>query len=260
MASSFGYVAAVLAVSIVGCAMSTPADLTPDIDPNLPGLDAGYDPRPAPGQPDADAGASIEEQPDGSTQKPTSGMDAGVDATPPPPTAPKPTAGEVLITEVMFATSTPEPQSEWIELHNVATSDRSLAGLILKDGAARTHVIVGPLKIAGNGWVVLARNKAAAIAAKVPAGAIVYEYGAGLADNLGILLANGSTGGISLLSGATVITSAPYGGWFTAMGSSVQLKVIDPAQTGVKASWCLSPNAWSTGSERGSPGSACDCP
>jgi len=166
----------------------------------------------------------------------------------------------VLITEVMYATSGPEPASEWIELHSVASSTRTLAGLVLKDGSSRTHVIVGPLTIAPNAWVVLARNGAAAIAAKVPASAIVYEYGTGLGDGAGILLANGATGGITLLSGATVIHAAPYGGWFAGSGSSVQLKVLDGTQSGAKASWCQSATPWAVGAEKGTPGSANDCP
>lgn len=240
-----------------GCAMSAPADLSPEIDTNLPGLDASSNAVPT--QPGRDASEAAD-APDGSTPKQEVGDDAGTDAAPPPPTAPKPAPGEVLITEVMYATTGPEPASEWIELHSVATADRSLAGLMLKDGSNRTHVIVGPLTIGPNAWVVLARNKAAAITAKVPSAAIVYEYGTGLGDSAGILLANGATGGISLLSGATVINAAPYGGWFSASGSSVALKVLDGTQSGTKASWCQSPTAWTTGSEKGSPAAANNCP
>lgn len=227
--------------------MSPRAELVAQLDPNLPAIDAGFDPRPAPG---ADAGSSGD-PPDGSTHNPLASEDAAADA--------QPAAGEVLITEVMYAPITPEPQTEWIEVYSVATSSRSLAGLTLRDGAGRMHVIVAPLTIAPNTWVVLARNRAAAVAAKVPAAAIVYEYGAGLADTVGILLANGVTGGISLVSGAAVIASAPYGGWFTGSGRSAQLKVLDPSLTAGKASWCQSAVAWSLGSEKGTPGSACDC-
>ena len=270
MVRPFGSVASVLTVALIvggglsasvfGCAMSERADLTPDVDPSLPGLDAAYDP--TPGQPGSKDTGGASEPADSSAAKAPFANEAGIDAAPPPPVVPKPASGEVLITEVMYTTAGPEPASEWIELHSLATSSRTLAGLILKDGGGRTHVIVGPLTIAPNAWVVLARNKAGAIAAKVPAAAIVYEYGAGLSDNVGVVLANGATGGVSLLNGATVITAAPYGGWFSGGvgGSSVQLKAMDGTQSSAKASWCLSPTAWSTGSEKGTPGSACDCP
>ncbi len=254
-----GSVAVVLAALIVGCAISAPADLSSgELDTNLPGLEAGNSP--VPGMPDDRDAATRDETSDSSSATQPVAPEAGVDAAPPPPTVPKPTAGEVIISEVMYTTSGPEPASEWIELHSLASSDRTLAGLVLKDGSARTHVIIGPLVIAANAWIVLARNKAAAITAKVPAASIVYEYGAGQGDGAGILLANGSTGAISLLSGATVINAAPYGGWFSTSGCSVQLKVLDGTQSGAKASWCLSPTAWATGAEKGSPGVLNNCP
>ncbi len=161
----------------------------------------------------------------------------------------------------MYDTITPEPVSEWFELHSSASSTRSLGGLTIKDGSGRTHTIGAALTIAPGAYIVLARDKAGAIAAKVPAAAIAYEYGTGLPDNAGILLTNAATGAVSLLDGAATIASAPYGGWFTQSGgSSVQLKLLVPAQTTSKTSWCLSGTAWTTGSEKGTPGAAEDCP
>jgi len=248
----------------LGCAMSSPADTTPDLDPSLPGVQVGNDPKPAPGTKTAEGGTDTTEEPSGATDGGTSKPSLLQDAAPPvdaAPAVPKPAAGEVLVTEVMYATFTPEPASEWVELHCRATSARTLAGLTLKDGSGRTHTIGAGLTIAPGAYVVLARNKAAAISAKVPGAAIVYEYGTGLPDNAGILLTNAATGGISLLDGATTIAAAPYGGWYSQSGgSSVQLKVLVPAQSTAKASWCLSLTAWTTGSEKGTPGAAEDCP
>jgi hypothetical protein len=252
-------------VAFAGCAMSGPADLTPTLDPTIPGLDAGGNPTPAPGQtgPGGAAGAGSNGADDGGPN-PTpafAGDGGGVDAA---PALPKPAAGELLVTEIMYSTFTPEPASEWIELYSKATSVRSLTGLTLKDGGGRTHVIAGPpggLTIAPATYVVLARNKTAAIAAKVPASAIVYEYGSGLPDNAGIVLANGATGGISLLDGTTTLVSVPYGPWFSQSGgSSIQRKALDAALESASAGWCLSLNTWTTGSEKGTPGSASDCP
>jgi hypothetical protein len=248
----------------LGCAMGGPPDTTPDPTTGLPGVDVGNDPKPAPGTKSAEAGTG------GSTGTTGSDPDAGTKSSLAPPDAaapdaapvvPKPSAGEVLITEVMYATFTPEPASEWFEVHSTAASVRSLGGLTIKDGSGRTHPIAAGLTIAPGAYLVLARNKAAAITAKVPAAAIAYEYGAGLPDNAGILLTNGATGGVSLVDGATNIATAPYGGWFSQSGgSSVQLKVLDPTLTNTKASWCLSLNAWTTGAEKGTPGAAEDCP
>jgi hypothetical protein len=261
MARIIGSLATALlpALFVVGCAMSSPADLTPDVDPNLPGVDAGHDPHAVPGSHEegtpVEAGAAA----DASTGESDSGKKAiAPDGAPPPIT--KPGAGEVLITEVMYATVGPEPASEWFELYNAATSPRTLGGLVLKDGGGRTHLISAAVTIPPGGYVVFARSKTGAIAAKVPASVIAYEYGTGLSDASGILLANGSTGGISLLNGAVTVASAPYGGWFTGMGASIQLKALDASQTTAKAGWCRSSNAWTSGSENGTPGLAGDCP
>lgn len=257
-------------VGAVGCAMSQPGDTTPDLDPSLPGVEVGNDPKPAPGGGGStakDSGASSS-TPSGDDSDPDAGQknglakDAGaaVDATP-APTIAKPSAGEVLVTEVMYATFAPEPAGEWIELHSMASAERMLTGLTLKDGSGRTHTIASTLTISPGAYVVLARNKAQAITSKVPASAIVYEYGTGLPDNAGILLTNSSTGGISLMNGGATIAAAPYGGWYSQSGgSTVQLKVLDPATTTSKTSWCLSLSPWTTGSEKGTPGAAEDCP
>ncbi|MDB4941127.1 MAG: Hemolysin-type calcium-binding region [Labilithrix sp.] len=257
------FVGAVAAVA--ACATSPASDLTPDLDPSLPGIDAGAS-TPSPGMPGggpADAAPGEEGFTDGDTGAVTPpGTDAasGVDAAPPGPVTPKPTASELLVTEVMFDPTGAEPASEWIELHSLATSARSLGGLTLKDGAGRVHVIAGALTIAPNAWVVLARSRTTATGLQVPAAAIVYEYGAGLGDGAGIQLANGATGAISILNGATVIASAPYGGWFTGSGASVQLKVLTSSAAGSKASWCASSTAWAAGADLGTPGAPNDCP
>lgn len=249
------------AFAVAGCAMSSPADLTPTVDPSIPGLDAGGNPTPAPGQSggDGDAGAGASDG--GASPTPAFAGDAGGADAASVPGLPKPGAGELLVTEIMYSTFTPEPASEWIEVYSKATSARSLSGLTLKDGGGRTHVIAAGLTIAPASYVILARSKTAAVAAKVPASAVVYEYGTGLPDNAGIVLANGATGGLSLLDGTTTLASVPYGPWFSQSGgSSIQLKALDAAQESTSAGWCLSLNTWTTGSEKGTPSSASDCP
>jgi hypothetical protein len=268
----FGILASgtVASVLVVGCAMSSPADLSPGGSPDLPGVDASSDPQPMPGagSSGSSGGTDDAEEPDSGTTPPKdSGTTPPKDSGTPPPVdsgsggTTAPSAGEILITEVMYDTTTPEPGSEWIELHSLATVVRKLSGLTLKDGADRTHVIGAGVTIAPGDYVVLARDKSGAISAKVPSASIVYEYGTGLADNAGILLANGATGGVSLMNGSTTLVSAPYGGWFTqAGGSSLQLKVLDSSTSTAKGSWCLSAAAWTAGSGNGTPGAANDCP
>jgi hypothetical protein len=249
--------------AVVGCAMSAPADLTPGVDPGLPTVSATNDPSPGASNSGKDGGGGASQV---DAAPPSGGADGGLkglsqDAAPPAPTAPRPAVGEVLITEVMYAPLTPEPTTEWFELHSLASTPRSLTGLTIKDGSGRTQTIAPSVILAPGAYVVLARTTAGATSAKVPAGAVVYEYGAGLPNTAGVLLTNGATGGLALLDGAVTLASAPYGGWFTQPGGhSVQLKVLDASVAGAKASWCLSANTWAVGSDLGTPGAAGDCP
>jgi hypothetical protein len=254
--SSHWLVAAATAAWVVGCAVAGNEELMPEVDPTVPGLDAGYDPS-APGK---DGGSSKPSGPE--MQPPPSGSDAAADTgSPPPAGTPKAGQGEVLVSEVMYDPFGTEPAAEWFEVTNVASSARSISGLVITDGAGRTHTIGAGVVITPGQYVVLARVKSAATAAKVPPSVIVYEYGAGLPDNAGIQLANGTTGGLTLRDGAVVVAQADYGGWYSQSGgSSVQLKTLTFAASGSSASWCLSLNPWTAGSDKGTPGGADDCP
>jgi hypothetical protein len=250
--------APLLAIALVwGCAQGGLGEATLDIDPTLPEVDAAWAPSPGQKLPEAgkqDASASVDAFTD-----PEEPVDSGIPESPSP--ASKPTQGEVLITEVMYDPSGVEPASEWFELYNTTTETRTLSGLTIVDGANRTHVIGAGITIAPGAYVVLVRKDSAAATAKVPQAAIVYEYGANLADGSGIQLANGSTGGLSLRDGSDTIAQADYGGWYTqAGGSSLQLKTLTYAAAQQSSSWCLSTSPWTTGSDKGTPGAASDCP
>lgn len=205
-------------------------------------------------------------------------LDASTPDTPPDPdastsdaaddatgTATKPTPGELLITEILYDPSGTEPDEEWIEVYNAATGPRRLGGLSLKDGANHTVQIpaTSSLVLDAGQYALLVRDTTAATAAKVPSRAIVLEYGAGVSVSQGILLANGTSGAVWLMDGTTTIAGTQYGGWFSQSspgGKSVQLRTLSLAASGQQASWCLSANAWATGSDRGTPGAANDCP
>jgi hypothetical protein len=246
--------------SLAGCATAALERAEPEADPTLPMVEAPNDPRPADpmrsepvAEPTDDASTGDDDEDGGSTVVPP-------DAAEP---VQRPAQGEVLITEVLYDPSGPEPASEWLEVYNGAGGPRSLAGLTLVDGAGRKHTIGSGVVLAEGAYALLVRSEAGALAAKAPAGAILYEYGAGLTSNAGILLANGASGGIRLLDGATVIAEAPYGGWFSQPspgGRSVQLKALTFAAGAEATSWCLSTNAWTSGADRGTPGAPSDCP
>ena len=251
----------ITAAFIWGCAQSATGDITPETDPSLPELDASWTPSPDKPKEKTDAGKDSGGE---STVNPPAKITAEAGAPPPPPPPagpPKPTQGEVYITEVMYDPFANEPASEWIELHNASSGGRTLSGLTIVDGGNRTHVIGAGVTIASGAYVVLARLKTAVMSAKVPAASIVYEYGAGLPDNGGIQLANAATGGVYLRDGAATIAQADYGGWYSQSGgSSIQLKTLTYTASGQSSSWCLSLNAWTTGSDKGTPGAANDCP
>ena len=219
---------------------------------------------PVPPTPEDPPDSSIDE-PDAEKPPPPAPIDGGGDEDAATVVVAKPIAGDVLITEVMYDPSGTEPDQEWIELFNTTTSLRLLDGLVLKDGGNRSHVIGGSPKliIPPKAYVVLARNRSAAAAAHVPAASIVYEYGGGATTVIGgILLANGATGGISLVDGTTTIAAAFYGGWFvqvTPGGKSIQLKELTFAGGGSKTSWCLSAAVFAGGVDFGTPGGAADC-
>jgi Lamin Tail Domain len=213
--------------------------------------DAGKDAGPDGGDAGSDAGdAGVD-----------AGNDAGDSGT---GSAVKPAQGEVVISEVMYNPSTAEPDSEWIEIYNAAAGPRRLSGLVLKDGGNRSHTIGAGVDVAAGAYVVLAAKRTAAVAAKVPDAAILYEYGTTLA------LANGTNGAISLFDGATEIARARYGteadvgsggfGLTNAKDQTIQLKVLTYAGAAVKTNWCLAVTAWTANSDKGTPGAPHDCP
>ncbi len=261
-----------LAAALVwGCAQGDAGDFGPDFDPSLPEVDASWSPSPntpsekmpAKEKEKADGGSEDDEstEPGDDDPPPTA---VAPDAGPPPTTpssGPKPTQGEVLITEVMYDPTTTEPASEWIEVYNKSSGTRTLSGLTIEDGGERTHLIGAGVTIAPGAYVVLVRSKSSAAAAKVPAAAIVYEYAAGLPSNAGIQLANGTSGGVVLRDGSNKIAQASYGGWFSQSGgSSIQLKTLTHPASLQSSNWCVSHNAWASGSDKGTPGAASDCP
>jgi Lamin Tail Domain len=229
------------------------------------GPDAGSDA--SDGGPDAgdDAGSDAGGA-DGGDSGTWGGDDAGDGGT-----AVKPVQGEVVISEVLYDPSSSDTDGEWIEIHNTAATPRLLSGLVLKDGAspARSHTIRPGLVIAPGAYVLLVSDEAGAIAAKVPAAAIVYEYNKGLNASSRIALGNSDSGSIVLLDGSTEIARAKYGpappnglglGDNAHEGIAIQLKTLTYAGAGLKANWCYSATPWTAGSDRGTPGAASDCP
>ncbi len=171
--------------------------------------------------------------------------------------------GDLIITEVMFDPSGPEPQAEWFEVYNLSTSPKLLSGLTVRDGYPHTHVIASnPPVIAPPGsYVVLVRDRAMAEADFLPSSSVVYEYGAGLLDNEGILLENGAAGSVSLWNDAMELVTVPYGSWqMASVGQSIEIEALQLPAAGSASMWCLAQHTWASGADYGTPGAANDCP
>jgi hypothetical protein len=187
------------------------------------------------------------------------GDDAGDDPSLADPAPPSP--GELAITEVMLSPSGPEPDSEWFEVHNLASSSRLLSGLTIQDGYGDTQAIASspPVVVPPGAYALLVRDAAAAMQALVPTAAIVYAYGSGLAWYQGIELDDGAAGDLSLWQGDTLLADVPYGMWDASwIGQSIEL-ATPSSDASDPGRWCLAEAPWANGSDDGTPGAASDC-
>jgi hypothetical protein len=218
------------------------------------------------------AAASMEGE-DGATDAPADEPESnpaddagGDDATRPPPAIPTapvigPSPGDLAITEVMFQPSGPEPEAEWFEIYNLASTPRLLSGLTIQDGFLDVaEVAADPPVVAPPGaYVLLVRDRATATANLLPDASIVYAYGTGLTPDEGIELDDGAYSDLSLWSAGVELADVPYGQWDAEyFGQSIEL-----AQPSLLASdpsnWCLADTPWARGSDDGTPGAASDC-
>src|SRR5690349_14809845 len=147
--------AAAATLLVAACASTETPDISPDVDPTLPGVEGSGDPSRVDGgssklpakdaaPPDkgettsssggSSSGGSSGGSSSGSSSGGTSTSSSGGTSTSSSggtstsssggtsSGAPKPTQGEVLISEVMYDSAGAEPDGEWFELHNVASS------------------------------------------------------------------------------------------------------------------------------------------
>ena len=174
---------------------------------------------------------------------------------------PAPVTGDLVVTEIMFQPSGPEPESEWFEIYNQASGPVLLSGLTIEDGYLDTQVIPSnPLLVAQPGqYLLLVRSLPGAQAALLPSAPIVYAYGTGVPDDEGIELDAGPFGELTLLIGNTVLVDIPYGQWgVQASGQSIELGTSATTQSD-PSGWCLAQNPWASGSDDGTPGAPSDC-
>jgi len=177
------------------------------------------------------------------------------------PIASVPQLGELLITEVMFEPSGSVPDSEWFEVFNLTDSPKLLSGLTILDGYSDPHVItsIPPVAAPPHSYVLLVRDRVAALAGGVSPACIVYEYGAAASPYGGIEL-GGAGGEVSLWNGNTQLAVVPYGQWTPApLAQSIELGVLQLVGSDVADNWCLAQHPWGAGTDDGTPGAASDC-
>lgn len=252
--------------------LPTDGDASADARPSTPsraGDDASSSPAPTP----TDAGTTP--RPDASVPTPSDAGSTGADAAIPVQdasttdastggSAPRVGAGELLITEVQFDPSGAEPDGEWIEVLSLATSPRTLKGLTLRDGAGRIRLVADDVVLAPGVYTVLARSRTAARTQGVPDTAIAYEYGNGESSGSGVILANGSTGSIAILTGTQELVRVPYGSFSISgngSGKSYELRGTTFSQAlQTSAQFCVSERSYGASGGFGTPGAASSCP
>lgn len=162
-----------------------------------------------------------------------------------------PTAGEIVITEIM-----PDPEvigdtmGEWFEVHNTSSALLALTGCVFTDNFTPTpnmFTVTMPVEIPAGGYATFARSAA-------PGFTPTYVYGSWPLAN--------TNDEIRITCGGTLIDSVLYttaAQFHFAPGIAMSLAPAGTATTNdVGASWCQATGTYGTGAtpDRGSPGVA----
>jgi len=171
--------------------------------------------------------------------------------------------GDLIITEVMFDPSGFTPQSQWFEVYNATGQPALLNGLTIRDGAMNSltvesdsAVIVPPTT-----YALLVRDIPTALDESLSPASILYEYGAGLDADAGIVFDHGPNGALSLWNQDVEIANVPYGPWgMASLGQSIELVAPQYLGSDSPQAWCLASSPWAADSDDGTPGAPNDCP
>jgi hypothetical protein len=222
----------------------------------------------APDAPDADdssTGTLDLSVDDGSGQE-DAGQDAAQDDAADVPwtaaSAAIPSAGDLVISEIMYAPSGPLPDFQWFEVCNLTGAPLLLSGVTIDDGQGDLTTIPSAptMVIDPYAFALLVRSRTGAAAAQLPSGSIVYEYGAGAAAGQGIQLATDATGALALWEGSTLLADVPYGTWALASpGQSIELAYLQYSGADQPGSWCSAFFSWGPVTDEGTPGQPSDC-
>jgi hypothetical protein len=167
------------------------------------------------------------------------------------------TAGELVITEILYDTDDPlaEASAEWFEVVNTTVAALNLGGCVVGDGGAGATTIAAGLVVAPGAYALFVRSDVAAAN-----GGLVPD------QVFGFSLVNGG-GTVAITCGTTLIDSVTYdGGDAFPNGRAIAIQ-LDPELTDAElndegGAWCLSTESYYTaatspvGDHYGSPGLA----
>jgi hypothetical protein len=159
-----------------------------------------------------------------------------------------PSAGEVVITELMInPTAAQDPLGEWIELWNPGASDRSLSSCVILDSGTDAFSLAG-LTIVGGGRVVLGFSDDQAVNGGVD---VDLAYGTMLLDNL--------SDEVVLRCGKVEVDRVDYSSAFFPIVAGKSMS-LDPAFSTAEGNdgsngWCVATSSYGAG-DLGTPGLA----
>lgn len=166
-----------------------------------------------------------------------------------------PTAGDLVINEIMYNPSTSEPGTEWFEVKNITGSAADINGCTISSGSA-THTIASAPTIAAGDYFVFGRNSS------ITGVTVDYSYG-GSGD---IRLNNSGSDDITITCNSTTIDSVTYGTsspWPSSTnGTSISFGVTGggapDSQNDNASNWGHSTSTCCSGSDKGTPGAKND--
>ncbi len=164
-------------------------------------------------------------------------------------------AGDLVITEVLYDANTTEPASEWIELYNASSSPIDLFGLNIvrsPSASSNTHTVIKSVVVAPGAYVVLGSSTEPS---QNGGAQVAYAWGNDIS------LSNSSTNTITIGFGATDIDKMSYTASASYSGKSYSLKsgMLSATDNDSAANFCAGKTPYGPGG-LGTPGAANDCP
>lgn len=162
-------------------------------------------------------------------------------------------AGDLVVTEVLYDAASAEPAGEWMELYNASAKPIDLLGLKIARGAADSHTVTASVVVGPGAYVVIGNSTSTAANGGAP---VAYAWGSDIS-----LPNSGGAQTITLSVGALVIDTLSYTPSATYTGKSYSLKsgMLTAAANDASGNFCPAKTSYGPGG-LGTPGAANDCP